>query len=104
MDKPTLRTIDGAEHEMVDLTGRIYRIVAEFDNNVPEISDVDFIERHAALTAELYSGVSVDDVLDLSLDDILPASVAARRFVYAFTWLKMAEVSKNVLEDKALSN
>ena len=102
MDKPTITTIDGKTHEMINLTGRTYRVIAEFEKNAPQIEDVDFIERHAALVAELFD-VTQDDVLDMPLDDILPASHAARSFAYAFTWLKFKEIQKNVVEDKEQS-
>ena len=103
MDKPTITTIDGKTHEMIDLAGRAYRVVAEFEKNAPQITDVDFIERHAALVAELYNGVTQDDVLDMPLDEILPASHAARSFASAFTWHKLAAVQKNAEEDKEQS-
>ena len=100
MEKPTI-TIDGKKHEMIDLTGRAYRITAEFDNNQPQITDADFIERHAALVAEFFSGITKDDILDyLPLEEILPASIAVRKAVYSFTWLKTQEISKNFDEDK----
>lgn len=99
MDKPTI-TIDGKTHEMINLTGRTYRVIAEFEENAPQITDVDFIERHAALVAELYNGVTQDDVLDMPLNEILPASHEARKFAYAFTWLKLTEIQKNAEEDK----
>lgn len=100
MQRPTITTIDGKTHELKKLTGRTYRVVSEFENTQPEITDADFIERHAALIAELYNGVTQDDVLNLPLEDILPASIAARRTAYAFTWLKMSELAKNSGEDK----
>ena len=99
MEKPRIVTIDGVEHEMKPLTGRSYRVVAEFDNNLPEFGDVDFIERHAAVIAELY-GVAVEDVLDMPLEEIVPAAREARMVAYAFTWLKTGEISKNSQEDK----
>lgn len=102
MDKPIITTIDGKEHKMIELTGRAYRIVSEFDNNQPQITDADFIEKHADVVAELFSGVTKDDILDMPLEEILPASIAARKAVYAFTWLKMQEISKNLVEDKEL--
>lgn len=100
MQRPTIITADGKQHEMIKLTGRIYRIVAEFDSNMPQISDVNFIERHAALAAELY-GVTTDDILNMPLEDILPATTEARRLTYSFTWLKMSEIAKNSDTDKA---
>ena len=99
MEKPTI-TINGIEHEMGELTGRAYRIASEFDNNQPQIGDVDFIERHADVISQFYDGVTKEDVLDMPLEEILPASVATRRAVYSFTWFKANEISKNFDEDK----
>lgn len=99
MERPTI-TINGVEHKMAELTGRTYRIASEFDNNQPQITDIDFIERHADVISKFYDGVTKEDVLDMPLEEILPASVVARRAVYAFTWLKTAEISKNSDEDK----
>ena len=101
MQKPTITTIDGKEHKMNLITGRAYRIAAEFDNNQPQITDADFIERHAAITAEFFEGVTKEDILDLPLEEILPASIAARRAVFQLTLLKTQEISKNSEEDKA---
>ncbi|MBQ9488244.1 MAG: hypothetical protein IJU91_10695 [Selenomonadaceae bacterium] len=99
MEKPTI-TINDVEYEMAELTGRAYRIASEFDNNQPQIGDVDFIERHAEVVSKFYPGVTKEDVLGMRIEDILPASLATRRAVYAFTWLKTAEISKNFNEDK----
>ncbi len=101
MDRPKITTIDGTAHEMRRLDGRAYRIVSEFDNDLPNYLAADFIERHAALIAEFFDGVSVDDVLDMSLEDILPASVAVRSFVFNFAWEKTRTISKNAPTDKA---
>ena len=101
MERPTI-TIGGKENEMIALTGRAYRLAAEFDNNQPKIDDADFIERHAAIIAEFFNGVTKDDILDyMPLEEILPASIAVRRAVYSFTWLKTQEISKNSEEGKA---
>lgn len=100
MSKPIIKTVDGKEHEMIELTGRAYRMAIEFDKNQPQFSDEEFIERHASLVAEFYKGVTKEDVLDMPLEEIIPASIAARRAVYSFTWLKVQEISKNLDEDK----
>lgn len=100
--KPTITTVDGKTHEMKPLNGRAYRIVAEFDNTAPQVTDADFIERHAALVAEFFD-VTADDVLDMPLEDILPASIQTRCTVIQLTWQKTVEISKNAEEDKAQS-
>ena len=102
MEKLTVTTIDGQVHEMKPLTGRAYRMLSEFDKNLPQIEDDDYIERHAAIVAELF-GIKQDDVLDMPLEDILPISIAARTLAYSFTWLKLKETSKNAEADKAQS-
>ena len=99
MDKPTIRTIDGKEHKLKDFDGRIYRVVAEFDKNQPALDDADFLEKHAEIAAELF-GVTKDDILDMPLEEIMPASIAGRRAVFRFTWLKTQEIAKNLEEDK----
>lgn len=100
--KPTITTIDGKTHEMKPINGRAYRIVAEFDNTAPQISDADFIERHAAIIADFFD-VTADEVLDMPLEEILPASMQTRRAVFQLTWQKTVEISKNAEEDKAQS-
>ena len=99
MEKPTITTIDGKKHKMKPLDGRAYRVAMEFDNNMPQVTDADFMERHAAIVAEFF-GVTVDDVLDLPLEEIMPASIAARRVVFQLAWSKTSEISKNLAEDK----
>ena len=101
MERPRITTIDGKEHEMIALNGRAYRIASEFDNNQPQFTDPDFLERHAAITAEFYDGVTKEDILDLPIEEILPASIAARRAVFQLTWLKTIAISKNSDEGKA---
>lgn len=95
MDRPRITTIDGKEHEMITLTGRAYRLASEFDNNQPQFGDADFLERHAAITAEFYDGVTKEDILDLPIEEILPASLAVRRAVFQLALLKTATISKN---------
>ena len=101
MERPTITTIDGKNHKMRHLDGRAYRIVSEFDNDLPNYIEPNFIERHAALIAEFFDDVTVDDILDMPLEDILPASMAVRSFVFNFAWEKTRAISKNVPEDKA---
>ena len=99
MKTPTI-TIKGEKHEMIILTGRAYRIVSEFDKSQPQITDPDFMERHAAIVAEFYDGVTAEDILDLPLEEIMPASIAARRAVFQLVWSKTQEISKNSEEGK----
>lgn len=104
MTRPTITTLDGKKHEMHRITGRHWRILSEFIDNAPEFVDVDFLEKHAAFIAEFYDGVTVDDVLDLPIEEILPASAATRNFIMTQLTAKFEKIEKNVVADKAPSD
>lgn len=101
MKRPTITTIDGKKHEIRNIDGRAYRVVAEFDNNLPKFGDSDFIEKHAEIIAEFFGGVTPDDILDLPLEDIAPASLEVRSFVFNTIYAKSKAIEKNAPEDKA---
>lgn len=101
MKRPTITTIDGKEHEMLHINGRAYRLVAEFEKDLPNFGDADFIERHATLIAAFYDGLTSDDILDLPLEEIAPASLDIRNFVFRRVWEKTRAIEKNAPEDKA---
>ena len=100
MTKPTVTTLDGKTHELARITGRHWRILSEFIDNAPEYVDADFIEKHAAFIAAFYDDVTVDDVLDLPIEEVLPASAAIRKFVMAQLTAKLEKIEKNVAADK----
>ena len=100
MTRPTI-TINGKKHEMKKLTGRDWRILGEFADAAPEYVDADFIEKHAAFVAKFYDGVTIDDILDLPIEDILPASLATREYVMQSVTSKIGKIEKNSVEDKA---
>ena len=101
MKRPTVITIDGTEHEIRNIDGRAYRVVTEFENDLPKIGEPNFIERHAALIAEFFDGVTTDDILDLPLEDIAPSSLEIRVFVFDKVYAKQRAIEKNAPEDKA---
>ena len=101
MTRPTITTLDGKKHELKKITGRSWRILSEFIDTAPEYVDADFIEKHAAFIACFYDGVTADDILDLPIEDILPASADARKFVMAQLTAKLEKIEKNAVEDKA---
>ena len=100
MKRPSITTIDGKNHDMRQIDGRAYRIIAEFENQMPKFADANFIERHAALVSEFYAGVTSDDILDLPLEEIMPASLDVRNFVINQVWEKTKAIEKNAPEDK----
>ena len=100
MEKPTI-TIDGKKHEMLKLTGRSWRLLGEFVETAPDYADADFIEKHAAFIAQFYPGVTAEDILDLPLENILPASAAIRKYIMDCLTVKLEKIEKNVETDKA---
>ena len=97
MKKLTITTADGEEHELKKLTGRHWRILSEFAENAPNITDADLLEKHAGFIAEFYD-VTADDVLDMPLEEILPASLAIRQAIGEKLAAKMETIGKNVDE------
>ena len=104
MTRPTITTLDGKKHELKKITGRSWRILAEFIDNQPEFVDVDFIEKHADFIANFYDGVTADNVLDLPIEDILPASANARKYVMEQLTAKLEKIEKNSVADVAPSD
>lgn len=103
MTRPTITTLDGKKHELKKITGRHWRILAEFIDTAPEFVDVDFLEKHAAFIAEFYDGVTADDILDLPIEEILPASAATRNLIMAQLTMKLETIEKNSEADVAPS-
>ena len=95
MTRPTITTLDGKTHELARITGRHWRVLSEFIDAAPEYADVDFIEKHAAFIAAFYDGVTADDVLDLPIEEILPASLVIRQYVMQCLTGKIEKIEKN---------
>lgn len=98
--RPRITTIDGKEHEIRQLTGRDWRYFGEFIENAPNSTDVDFIERHADFIAKFYDGVTSDDVLNMPLEDIFPASFEIRNYINNQIGAKLVKIEKNSEADK----
>jgi len=103
MKRPTI-IIGRKEHSIQNLTGRSWRLLGEFIDSAPEYSDPDFLEKHAAFIAQFYDGVSVDDVLDMPMEEILPASAEIRKFILESLTAKLEKIEKNSEEGKAQSS
>ena len=101
MDRPTITTIDGTQHIMRDLRGRDWRLLGEFADDAPSYTDADFLEKHAAFVTKFFDGVTTDDILDLPIEDIFPASIAVRNFITAQIGAKLEAIEKNSVADKA---
>lgn len=100
MKKITI-TINGTEHEIKRLTGKDWRTLGEFVDSNPVFTDADFIEKHAAFIAKFFDGVTVDDVLEMPLEEIVPATMAIRKLIGETIAAKMEKIEKNFEADKA---
>lgn len=100
MATPTI-TIDGKEYEIKKLTGRDWRILGEFIDSAPAYGDVDFLEKHSAFIAAFYDGVTPDDVLNMPLEEIIPASFAVRNYITSRLSAKLEKIEKNSEAGKA---
>lgn len=94
MARPTI-TINGKEYEMRALTGRDWRILGEFIDTAPDYADVDFLEKHAGFIAKFYDGVTAEDILDLPIEEIIPASMAIRNYITNQLAAKLEKIEKN---------
>lgn len=101
MDSPIITTIDGKKQEMRELKGRDWRLLGEFMDNAPTLADTDFLEKHAEFIAKFYDGVTVEDILDLPLEDIMPVSMAIRDYLFNQLGARLEKIEKNSETDKA---
>lgn len=99
MEKPRI-TINGTEHVMRDLKGRDWRLLGQFAQDAPSYVDIDFIEKNAAFVAQFFDGITADDILDMPLEDIFPASIAVRNYITAAIGAKLEKIEKNSEADK----
>ena len=100
MERPTI-IIGGKEHIMRNLTGRDWRLLGEFSDSAPSFTDADFVEKNSAFVAQFFDGVTADDVLDMPLEDIFPASLAVRNYIGAQLGAKLEQIGKNSEAGKA---
>ena len=99
MKKLTI-TINGTEHEIKRLTGKDWRTLGEFVDSNPVLTDADFIEKHAAFVAKFFD-VTAEEVLEMPLEEIIPASMAIRERIGKTLTAKMEQVEKNSETGKA---
>lgn len=100
MERPTI-TIEGKKYEMAKLTGRSWRVLAESSEAAPNYADADFIEQHAAFIAKFFDGVTVEDILEMPLEEILPTSAAIKKYVMEMLTAKFERLEKNSEAEKA---
>lgn len=71
MNLPKIK-IGGKTYEMQEPRARMWRTFAEFDEQKKNLPTAEFIDKHCEIIATLFSGVTVDELLDeLNLSDVL---------------------------------
>lgn len=71
MDMPKI-TVDGKEFTMAAPKCRMWRTWMAFDKEKGNLAPEEFIERHCALIAEVFPGLTADDLLDnVDLDEVI---------------------------------
>ena len=93
MEKPTIK-INGKTHKLTEISGRHWRIMGEFIESAPDYVDADFLEKHADFIAKFYEDVTAEDILDLPIEDILPASAAIRKYIMECLTVKLEKIEK----------
>ena len=89
MDKPVIN-INGTIYEIIEIKSRLWRIIAEFEENKNNLSNADFIDKHAELLALFFDGISVDDILDnVDLSDILKIYFDCYQYIYWLMYSKL---------------
>lgn len=101
MERPVITTIDDKEHEMKNLGGRAWRITAEYTDGDFKFSNPALLETAAEYVAQFYDDVTVEDILDLPIEEILPTAFKIRDYVFDKILPKMEKIEKNSEEDKA---
>lgn len=101
MERPIIKTLDGKEHEMRALKGRDWRTLGEFKENASTFLETDSLEKHAAFIAEFYDGVTLEEILDLPLEEIMPLSMAVQNYIISRLGLKLKKIEKNSETDRA---
>ena len=100
MERPTI-TIAGEKKEMRTLTGRDWRIFAEQSEKGAALSDADFLEKQAEFISGFYEGVTAEEVLNMPLEEILPASTAIKNYIMRTLTVRFEQIEKNSGADKA---
>lgn len=99
MDKPTI-TINGKTIEMRSLKGRDWRVFGEFLNTDNRLQTPEYMEKYADFIANFFDGVAADDVLNLSLEEILPVYIDIRKYFIAAISARIELIEKNSDEGK----
>ena len=94
MDKPTI-TINGTAKEIKKVKGSDWRIMGEFLEKKLSFGDKNFIDEHAKFIVNFFDGVTVDDVLNLPLEEIFPLAIEIRSFMINKISEKLNVIEKN---------
>lgn len=100
MNRPTIK-INGKDFEMKKLKGKDWRIFGEFVNEKFSINSPEYVEKLAEFISNFFEGVTVNEVLEMPLEEILPSFISIRDYFTEQLMGKIGEVEKNSGEVKA---
>lgn len=98
MEKPAI-SINGSLKSIKTVKGSDWRSFAEFLDKKISYDDPIFIEEQAKFIANFFDDVSVDDILNLPLEEILPVSFDIRNFMIKKISEKVSAIEKNAEPD-----
>lgn len=101
MEKLTIKTVDGKEHKMRKIDGRAWRVTAEYIESDFKFDNPALLENAAKYIAEFFEGVTSEDILDLSIEEIMPTAFKIRDMVFGNIMPKVEAIEKNSEADKA---
>ena len=100
MEKMTITTLDGKEHEMRKIDGRAWRITAEYIEGDFKFTNPALLEEAAAYIAEFFD-VTSEEILNLPMEKIMPTAFKVRDMVFSSIMPKLEAIEKNLEADKA---
>ena len=91
MKKPTIK-INGKTYEMKEPKARAWRLITEFEENKKEISNAEYIDKHAEIIAQFFD-LSVDEILDgMDISDVIKTFYDCYKYISTLLYSKMEKL------------
>lgn len=101
MNKPFVK-INGQKYDMIEPKARMWRKFTEFAENRKELLTIDYIDKHCEVLAEVFEGLTADDLLDnLQVGEVLKLYTDCFRYLMTLLVSRVGEVEeKNAVESE----
>lgn len=91
MNKPVIE-LNGKKYEIKELKARVWREVTEFETNKKELSNVEYVDKHAEILAKFFD-LSADEILDkMDLADVTLKYLECYRYMFDMLYAKTKEL------------